>query len=95
MTKSRGLSLRVVRQHCIDCSGDSFKAVLWCPAYGCHLWRFRLGLKPTTIRAKYGNGLITPNLMPAPNVNLDVLPSGIEAAAAYLARDRGDVAGSK
>jgi hypothetical protein len=33
--------------------------------------------------------------MSDPNVNLGTLPSGIKAAAAYLARRPADVAGSK
>ncbi len=79
-----GLSLSVVRKHCLECSGDSFKAVLWCPVSDCNLWRFRLGVKPATLRAKHGPALVTPRLMPPATVDLDNLPNGIEAAAEYL-----------
>lgn len=95
MTKSQGLSLSVVRQHCLECSGESLKAVLWCSATDCRLWKFRLGLKPSTVKAKYGPGLVTPTMMPAPNVNLDALPTGIQAAAVYLSGDPAHVAGAK
>ena len=93
MTKSPGLSLLVVRRHCMDCSGDSLKTVLWCPVHDCNLWKFRLGIKPSTVRAKYGPGLVTPIMMPDPNVNLDDLPNGVEAAAAYVRGDTRNWAG--
>jgi hypothetical protein len=94
VAQGQGASLGVIRQHCLDCSGDSFKAALWCTVYGCHLWKLRLGLKPSTVRARYGPGLVTPGMMPDPNINLDTLSSGIKAAAAYLASDTGRLAGS-
>jgi hypothetical protein len=88
-TNSKGLSLLVVRRHCLDCSGDSFKAVVWCPVTNCNLWPFRLGMNPATVQSKYGPGLVTPSMMPDPNANLDDLTNGIEAAAAYL-RERAE-----
>ncbi len=84
MTRSRGLSLSVIRRHCFDCAGDSFKAVVWCPVTNCALWPFRLGMNPATVRAKYGPGLVTPSMMPDPYTNLDELPNGIEAAAVHV-----------
>jgi hypothetical protein len=60
------------------------KAALWCPATDCLLWLFRLGLNPDTVRVKYGPGLVTPSMMPDPYTNLDDLPNGVEAAAAYV-----------
>ena len=84
IVRTNGLSLSVVRKHCLNCSCESFKAVLWCPVTNCDLWKFRLGLKPSTVKAKFGPGLVTPSMMPDPNVNLDTLPNGIEAAAAYV-----------
>ena len=65
MTRTKGLSLSVIRRHCIDCSGDSFKAVVWCPVTDCALWPFRLGMNPATVRSKYGPGLVTAGMMPA------------------------------
>ena len=93
MAQGPGASLGVIRRHCLDCSGDSFKAVLWCTVYGCHLWNLRLGLKPSTVRAKYGPGLVTANMMPRANVNLDSLPGGLHAAAAYVRGDTRHAAG--
>ena len=66
---------------------DAFKAVVWCPVTNCALWPFRLGMNPATVRAKYGPGLVTPSMMPDPNINLDELPNGVEAAAAHLQGD--------
>ncbi len=91
--EATGLSLVVVRQHCLECSDESSKAVLWCPATECRLWKFRLGLKPATVRAKYGPGLVTPSLMPRPTVNLDDLPKGIQVAAAHLRGGVGKMTG--
>jgi hypothetical protein len=94
----KGLSLQTVRRHCLECSGDSFKSVVWCSCDGlhstlCHLWPFRLGMNPATVCQKYGPGLVTPRMMPSANVNLDDLPSGIEAAAAYVAAGGAAAAG--
>ena len=94
----RGLTLSTVRKHCLDCCGDSPKAVLWCSCDGvhstlCHLWQFRLGMNPATVCQKFGPGLVTPGMMPEANVNLDDLPSGIEAAAAYVAAGKAAAAG--
>jgi hypothetical protein len=49
-------------------------------------------MNPSTIRAKYGPGLVTPTMMPRSNANLDDLPNGLEAAAAYLRGDSGKAA---
>jgi hypothetical protein len=87
MTASKGLSLSVIRRHCIDCSGGSFKAVVWCPVTDCALWPFRLGMNPTTVRSKYGAALVSPSMMPDQQTNLDDLSNGIEAAKGYV---RGD-----
>ena len=92
-TESRGLSLSVVRRHCISCSSDSFKAVVWCPVTNCALWEFRLGMNPATVRGKYGPGLVTASMMPRANVNLDSLPGGLHAAAAYVRVDTRHAAG--
>ncbi|MGI6415058.1 MAG: hypothetical protein ACOX1P_05255 [Thermoguttaceae bacterium] len=79
-------SVKLVRRHCVECSGDSFKAVIWCPCDGlhstlCEFWPFRLGLKPPTVRDRYGDRLITPQKMPGDGIELELLPNGIEQAA--------------
>lgn len=84
-----GMSLKVVRRHCLDCCAGERKAIIWCPCDGlhsprCEFWKFRFGAKPATIRERYGPALVTPKMMPDATVNLDALPGGIEAAAAYL-----------
>ena len=93
MAQGQGASLGLVRRHCLDCSGDSFKAVLWCPCTDCQLWKFRLGIKPSTVRAKFGSGLVTASMMSPANVNLKSLPGGLHAAAAYVRGDARHAAG--
>ncbi len=81
--------LKAMRLNCLECSGGSFKSVLWCPCDGvhstrCHLWPYRLGARPQTVVEQYGPALVTPEMMPGANVNEDTLPSGTSAAATYL-----------
>jgi len=80
------LSVKTVRKACLDCSGDSAKYVIWCPCDGlhstrCDFWPFRLGMKPATVRSRYGDRLVTPEKMPPPDVELDRLPDGMEKAS--------------
>lgn len=48
----RGLNMRIVtplraiRAHCMECQGESPKAVRDCGTESCHLWRYRLGHNP-------------------------------------------------
>ncbi len=77
----RQTPLEAVRKHCLDCSGFSFKSVLWCPCTDCNLWIFRFGKRPESMPPE----LVTPATFIGPDVNEDDLPNGIEAAAAYLA----------
>ncbi len=90
--------LPAIRESCVECSGGSRKAVLWCSCDGlhstrCQLWPFRFGMRPDTFRAKYGGALLTPEAMPDANVNLDHLPADIAGAVAYLAGQPAAVAG--
>jgi hypothetical protein len=78
------LTTNLIRKHCLDCCGDAFKAVLWCSAHDCRLWPFRLGMRPATVRSKYGPGLVTPSMMPAPSVDLDGLPLSTADASTLL-----------
>ena len=80
------LSIKTVRKNCLECSGDSSKYVLWCPcdglhSTGCEFWPFRLGIKPPTVRARFGDRMITPSKMPPSGVELELLPDGMENAS--------------
>ncbi len=80
------LSVKHVRRFCLECSGDCRRYVTWCPCDGlhstrCELWPFRHGMQPSTFRAKYGGRLLTPEMMPPANLDLDQLPADVEAAA--------------
>ena len=84
---------RAIRKHCLDCAEGNAKYVLWCTCDGihgtrCELWPHRFGARPATILERYGRGLVTPELMPPANVDLDQLPGTLAAAAAYLAECR-------
>jgi len=86
MAMDETLSVKTVRRNCIECSGESPKAALWCPCDGVHstacpYWLFRLGMKPPTVRAGYGDRLITPEKMPPAGVGLELLPDGFEKAS--------------
>ena len=79
MEESQSLSLRQVRQHCMECSGDSAPAVMWCTGDGhnstlCRLWPYRFGRRPESFRRKYGPWLLMPQCMPGANVELETLP---------------------
>ena len=67
--------LKAIRAKCLDCSGDSSKAVKWCSATDCALWPFRFGLRLTTARKRLGPELLNPDTMPESQVNLDDLPT--------------------
>lgn len=83
---NEGSKLKAIRRHCLECSGDSPKAVLWCGCDGrnstaCELWKFRFGVQPSTFRAKFGDRLLSPSTMPPADLELDRLPGTLEAAA--------------
>ena len=72
--------LRAIRQACLDCCADNSKAVTYCPCDGhnstrCGVWFFRFGVGPDTAGKRYGRAIVTPELMPSPDVGLEELPS--------------------
>ena len=80
------LGVQLIHQNCLECSGGSRKCVIWCPCDGtnstrCRFWPFRLGIKPSTLRAHYGDRLLTPEKMPPADIELDLLPGTLERAA--------------
>ncbi len=80
------VSAKTIRANCLECSGDQAKYVTWCPSDGlhstaCRFWKARFGMRPATFRARYGDRLLTPELMPPANVELDLLPAKWEVAA--------------
>jgi hypothetical protein len=90
MPETTTVSLKHVRRNCLECSGDSPKAVTWCPCDGlnstrCEFWPFRFGLSPKAFLRKYGPRLLSPALMPSANVDMDDLPAPlIEAATSEI-----------
>jgi hypothetical protein len=75
-----------VRRFCLECCGGDAKAVLYCTCDGvhstsCEWWKFRFGKSPETISRRYGPRMVTPEMMPGADVELDDLPFGIEAAS--------------
>ncbi len=71
--------MKASRAGCLDCS-DSVKAVTYCPCDGvnstrCHHWPYRFGKRPETIQVEFGEAMVTPELMPGPEVELEALPA--------------------
>jgi len=71
--------VRAIRQHCVECSGGSSKAVAYCSCDGVHstwcpLWPYRFGRRPETAAKRYGERFLNPKLMPGAGVNLEDLP---------------------
>jgi len=67
--------LKAIREKCLECSGDSYKAVKYCPADGLHstkcvLWPFRFGIRPETARKRIGAQFLCPQDMPDANLDL-------------------------
>lgn len=80
------VSLRHVRRNCLDCTGGSRPAILWCSCDGlhstqCEFWPFRFGATVAAHKREYGPRLVTPGLMPPAGLDLDLLPGTLEAAA--------------
>ena len=78
--------LRSIRAKCLDCSGSA-KGVMWCPCDGVHstrcpLWPFRFGKRPETAKKRYGDQLLTPELMPNADVCLEDTPAREAVASA-------------
>jgi hypothetical protein len=89
ITKSETLSLKTVRRNCLECSGGSARHVLWCSCDGhnstnCEFWAFRFGKRPATLIDKHGPYLLTPEIMPHADVDLEGLPSMVSAASEWL-----------
>ncbi len=86
----QNLTLANVRRNCLDCSGGSRPAVIWCTCHGedgtrCEFWRCRFGMQPATFRAKYGGRLLDPGSMPDASIELERLPGTLmEAATAEI-----------
>ncbi len=69
--------MKAIRANCLDCSG-SFKAVAYCTCDGhnstkCEFWAYRFGCRPETAREDFGEAMVTPGMMPGPEVELDDL----------------------
>jgi hypothetical protein len=82
---------KAIRRNCLECSGGNAKYVTWCPNDGlhstrCEFWLFRFGIRPETAAQRYGAELVTPELMPIADVDLDSLPSSPNRAAERLAK---------
>ena len=89
MGETEDYPLHAIKRHCLECSGGSAHYRLWCTVTACHLWRFRFGVRPSSL-AKRGRGLlVNPQAQPGPNVILDTLPKLIPAAIEYLKRRMG------
>ncbi len=78
--------LKSIRKHCLACSDDSSKCVMWCPCDGvhstwCHLWPFRFGLRPETARQRLLEHFRVVNLA---GFGCEELKSGVAAAGALL-----------
>jgi len=70
--------MKAIRANCLECSEDR-KAVAYCPCDGlhstrCHFWPYRFGSRPETAVAKYGEAMLTPQMMPGAGVELKDLP---------------------
>jgi len=75
------LSIKHVRQYCLECSGGSAKEVTWCRLTTCTFWKFRHGIQPATFRRRYGDRLLDPAKMPPPGIDIEALPSNLRKAA--------------
>jgi len=84
MGKTELSPIKAIRQHCVECSGGVFKHVLWCPVASCTLWPYRLGSRPSTVRAKYCPELVDPAAQPGDSVGMDDLPKGIPRAVEWF-----------
>ncbi len=83
--------LKAIREHCLDCSGDSRPAVIWCPCDGIHgsscpLWPYRFGKRPATFIKQHGKALLTPEAMPPGNTDLESLPGTVSEAVKWVER---------
>ena len=49
MHKKLKTPIKAIRDHCIDCSGDSYKEVKYCVIHNCPLYPYRMGKRPTKV----------------------------------------------
>jgi len=72
-------TLVATRKACLDCSGTA-KAVAYCTCDGvhstfCYHWPRRFGKRPETVEAELGEAMVTPELMPNAETELEALPA--------------------
>jgi len=85
--RKNGTPIRAIRQYCLDCSSGP-KAVKFCPDTACPLWPLRFGMRRKTAAKKFGPELLTPELMPDPNISLEDLPDTAPTVAKSRAASR-------
>jgi hypothetical protein len=71
--------MKAIRAGCLECSGTA-KAIAYCPCDGvnstlCHHWPYRFGKRPETVETELGEAMVTPELMPGSEVELESLPA--------------------
>ncbi len=81
--------LKAIRSACLECAGTA-KSVAYCPNDGvnstlCPVWHYRFGKRPETVQLELGEAMLTPEMMPGPEVELESLPANPRH---YRARDR-------
>lgn len=89
VTRTDSVSMKAVRKNCLECSGGSARQVLWCPCNGhtstdCVFWASRFGVRPETFINRHGPYLLTPEIMPAADVDLEELPNTVAGASEWL-----------
>jgi hypothetical protein len=45
-------SVKIIRKHCLECMGGSYKLVAQCSKFDCPLYVFRFGKNPNRVRRK-------------------------------------------
>lgn len=54
--------VKSIRKYCLDCAGNSYKEVRFCPNTNCYLYPFRLGKNPNMVsKMKKASDAITTN----------------------------------
>lgn len=43
-------SVKIIRKHCLECMGGSYKLVAQCATFGCPVYAFRFGSNPNRAR---------------------------------------------
>ncbi len=70
--------MKAIRANCLDCSGTA-KAVAYCTCHGsdgshCEFWAYRFGCRAETARVEFGEAMLSPEMMPRSDVELESLP---------------------